>query len=161
MDDRPTGTHRPDLPAHQDVAVWLRAIGRELGEVDVDGAACALRAVLTALRYHLSPDAAARLAVHLPDSVRSSIIPDDAPPTAAYTRRSFMTVVADEMGSEGAHEPESVTYAVIKVMGQQVAPKDADALRRLLPADLRGLWPEQSASSTNGARYGSSVARDS
>lgn len=162
MDDKSAEVHRLNESADSEITGWIEAISRTLGSTRLQIGEQALFGVASVLCDHLSPQAADGLLRQLPSPIRVRCV-DEAQPssrTLAYTRQSFMTMVAAEMEPHDGFDAESVTHAVLKVMSQEINPQAADALRECLPADLQGLWPERATRGANGIWSGTGSGSD-
>ena len=127
----------------QKTHVWLNDLMAEMGWQDRHHAYHALRTVLHALRDRLGPDKAAALAAQLPMLIRGLYYQGWHPAGKPLRekRGGFLAhVAADCQGRDD--DPAEVARAVFCVLARHVAPGEADKLCRILPADVRDLWPD-------------------
>lgn len=138
-----TGIAAIDTTIHK-TNTWLKAIMDELGTTDRRRAYLALRAVLHALRDRLPAEEAVHLGAQLPMLVRGVYYENWTPsgtPTRERTQKAFLEHVHDAWQREGDLDPERAARAVFKTMEEHLARGEIEHVRRLLPAEVRGLFP--------------------
>jgi uncharacterized protein (DUF2267 family) len=129
----------------QETNEWLRAIQEEMGWGDRQLAYLALRGTLHALRDHLTVDEAAHLAAQLPLLVRGIYYDAWDPsrvPVRERHREQFLARVADAFERTRPVDPEQAARSVLRVLGTRISAGEIDNVRRMLPEDVRALWPE-------------------
>jgi len=141
-----TGLEVFDTTLHK-THTWLKAIMQELGTEDRHRAYMALRAVLHALRDRLPVEEVAQLGAQLPMLIRGIYYEGWDPtgkPLKERHKEAFLAHVARELKTPSgpAMDPEAAVKAVFKVLGQKVVEGEIEDVRRLLPKELRELWPE-------------------
>jgi uncharacterized protein (DUF2267 family) len=131
--------------AIQKTQVWLNEIGRELAWESGAGALLALRATLHALRDRLPAGEAAQLGAQLPLLIRGLYYEGWRPaaePWKERHREGFLARVGHELrGYAHQKEPEAVVRAVFRVLSQRVSEGEIDDVEKLLPSEVRALWP--------------------
>ena len=122
--------------------IWINDTADELGTGDSHEAYRVLRAVLHAVRDHLSVDEAAQLSAQLPIFVRGVFYEGwDPSRTPEHTRDldSFLAKIAREAGLAGETEASFAATAVGRVLRQHVSAGEDDSVLRALPQPLREL----------------------
>jgi uncharacterized protein (DUF2267 family) len=123
---------------------WLNEIAGELGFQDEQAAYAALRATLHAVRDRLPVELVAHLGAELPTMIRG-IFYDGWHPSATKLRTAhdedFCDAVRRELhGHSELQHVEQVAGAVLRVLGQHVAPGQIDHVIEALPARARRFW---------------------
>jgi uncharacterized protein (DUF2267 family) len=137
-----TGLEVFDTTVHK-TNIWLKEIAQPLGS-DRHRAYQALRAVLHSLRDRLTIDEAAQLGDQLPMLVRGIYYEAWHPagkPEKIRTREEFLARVAAHFGKVLPMDPEDAARAVFQVLENHVAPGEIRDVIRVLPQDIRTLWP--------------------
>ena len=123
---------------------WLNAIGGELNWPDHRRQYLALRSVLHALRDDLIVNEAAQLAAQLPLLIRGIYYEGWDParvPAADRSRANFLgRIERDFARADPNIDPERVSQAVLRLLGERVSAGEIDEVRHLLPKDVRLLW---------------------
>jgi uncharacterized protein (DUF2267 family) len=127
----------------QKTHVWLNELMDEMGWGDRHQAYHALRSVLHALRDRLGVDEVAALAAQLPMLVRGLFYEGWHPAGKPLREKkgSFLAHIAADYRDRSDGDPAAIARAVFHVLADHVAPGEADKVMRLLPADVRALWP--------------------
>jgi len=116
-----------------------------LGWEDKQRAYQALRAVLHALRDHLTVDQAAGLASQLPMLIRGFYYEGWHPAGKPLKNRNlsdFMVQVASQLPGLD-FDPEDVVRAVFQVIARHVTLGEIDRVCHSLPRELRNVWTEE------------------
>src|SRR5262249_21226268 len=116
----------------------------EMGWEDRHRAYAALRAVLQALRDHLSVDDAAALGAQLPMLVRGIYYEGWHPAHKPIHERGmagFLDHVAAAFRGAPLRDPGEVARAVIALLARHVSRGEVAGIKHVLPAELRHLWP--------------------
>jgi uncharacterized protein (DUF2267 family) len=138
-------THAPFDSTYRTTSAWLRELMHELGWDDPRRAYAALRAVLHALRDRLTVAEAADLAAQLPMLIRGLFFEGWRPnevPVKGRRREDFLAHVAAAFRDDPGVYPEAVAGAVFQVLRRHVSAGEVGAVKGLLPAEIRSLWPE-------------------
>lgn len=138
-----TGIAEWDIEVSRSSA-WIDDFLRRLGWHDRALAYLGLRATLHALRDHLDAECAATLGQSLPALLRGDLFDGWRPgdkPLALRSRDEFLDRVLDAMHRNLAVDPEQVVRAVFAVLQDRLPPSDAEEIKAVAPASLRGLWP--------------------
>ena len=125
----------------QDTYDWLDRVGLELDD-DRHLALCALRAVLHALRDHLSVEQNAHLAAQFPTFIRGLYFEQWTPdaPSLGRDRELFLAAIERHMGGyEDRCSGEEAAVAVFIVLGERLS-GGAEKIRNALPTPIRDLW---------------------
>jgi len=128
--------------------VWLNDVAEELGTQDRQHAYRVLRAVLHALRDHLTVDEAAQLAAQLPIFVRGVFYEGwDPSRTPEHDRDidTFLKKIATEAGLAGETEASIAASATSRVLRHHVSAGEGEKVLRALPQHLRELLGTESA----------------
>jgi uncharacterized protein (DUF2267 family) len=132
----------------QKTHIWLNDLMDELGTQDKHQAYLALRAVLHALRDHLSVEESAQLSAQLPMLVRGFYYEGWVPahtPINERDKESFLNHIYLAFKTDALVEPnirpEKVVRAVLRVLAKHVSEGELSDIKSLLPRQLRSLWP--------------------
>ena len=130
----------------QQTQAWLGHIASEMGWDDHEKSYVALRAVLHTLRDRLPPDEAVDLAAQLPMLVRGFYFegwhPTDKPLTYR-DKHEFVARVRNVAPKLTAEEAERAVTAVFRELSTELEWGEVEEAREAMPADVRGLWPEE------------------
>ncbi len=144
-----TGLEVFDTTLHKTHA-WLKEVMKELGTEDRHKAYLALRSVLHALRDRLTVEEVAQLGAQLPMLIRGFYY-EGWDPTGkpvkerhkedflAHIYRAFKTTRAGEPDID----PEAVARAVFRVLARKISEGEIEDIARILPREIRELWPEE------------------
>lgn len=125
--------------------VWLGELETSMGWKDRSKAYMALRAVLHALRDRLPPDEAVDLAAHLPMLIRGFFYEGWHPankPLKYRHKDDFLERATKEAPWLKGDELELAVTTVFEILSREIGGEEPAQVRRLLPAELRELWPQ-------------------
>ena len=123
---------------------WLEEIMVEMGWQDQQKAYVALRATLHALRDRLPPKNAINLSAQLPMLVRGFYFENwhiEDKPLKYRHKDEFIQLISKEAPAVDKDEIERVVTAVFHRLGVELSPGEAEKVRKMLPEELRELWP--------------------
>ena len=133
----------------QKTNAWLKEVMDELGSSDRHQAYLALRAVLHALRDRLTVEEVAQLGAQLPMLVRGFYYEGWDPtgkPVKERHKEDFLRHIHNYFKTtrygEPNVDPEQVARAVFRVLARRVSAGEIEDVVRILPTELRELWPE-------------------
>jgi len=136
----------------QKTHAWLGEVMQELGTDDRHKAYLALRAVLHALRDRLTVEEVAQLGAQLPMLIRGFYYEGWDPtgkPLKERHKEEFLRHIYRYFKTtrygEPDVDPEQVARAVFRVLARRVSEGEIEDVVRILPRELRELWPETSA----------------
>ena len=139
-----TTTQAPFDAAVHTANAWIADLAAELGEAcDRHRAYQVMRAVLHALRDHLTPEEAADLAAQLPTLLRGVFYEGWRPahkPVHERTLGKFMTRVESACPQEFYVSSTHLIRAVFKVLARHVSSGEIDDVKANLPQHIRSLW---------------------
>ena len=124
---------------------WLNDIRGEMGWEDRQQAYHALRAVLHALRDHLTVEDAAKLSAQLPLLVRGIYYEGWHPagkPLKLRHQEDFLAPIALAFRDSRDVRPEDVARAVFRVMSRHITEGELQHVALALPRPIRELWPD-------------------
>lgn len=104
-----------------------------------------LRGTLHALRDELNPNEAVHLGAQLPMLIRGFYYEGWNPaktPVKDRDREAFLKRVEGLLMAAGGVNPERAVRAVFDVMNEEMDPGELVQVRKLLPHNVRTLWPE-------------------
>lgn len=130
---------------------WFSEIADEIGHPDVQVAYHALRGVLFATRDRLTVEEAMDLSAQLPALIRGVYFEGYKPSNKPLTYRdrdTFLQRVNEELQVANGANPEAATRAVFTVLSRHVSAGEVEDVRRMLPEDVRRLWPAPEGAST-------------
>jgi uncharacterized protein (DUF2267 family) len=131
--------------AVQQANIWINDVTWRSGLVSKQAAYRMLRAVLQALRDHLTPDEAAQLSAQLPLFVRGLYYEGYNPahmPRRARSRAEFVAHVAAIHGAPLPEEIEAGIRAVFDVLDAHVSRGEMADVRAAFAADIRALFAD-------------------
>ena len=123
---------------------WLEEIMVAMGWQDQQKAYVALRATLHALRDRLPPKGAVNLSAQLPMLIRGFYFEGwhlDDKPLSYRHKDEFIQLVSKEAPMVDKDEIERAVTAVFHRLSEEVSPGEADKVRKMLPEELREMWP--------------------
>ncbi len=123
---------------------WLVEIMEQMGWQDEQKAYAALRATLHTLRDRLPPQQAVNLSAQLPMLIRGFYFEGwhlEDKPLKYRKKKDFLELVGKEAPTVDEDEIELVVTAVFHRLGVELSPGEADKVRRMLPEELREIWP--------------------
>jgi uncharacterized protein (DUF2267 family) len=124
---------------------WLKELAEQLGWEDRQRAYHALGVVLHALRDRLTVAEAADLGAQLPMLIRGLFYEGWNPsgkPVKERKKEDFLAHIAAAFPGYAEIFPESVAWAVFKVLQRHVSAGEIGDVKHVLPARIRSLWPE-------------------
>ncbi len=128
----------------QESNAWLNSLMQHLHSEDRHFAYIALRATLHALRDRVGPENASHFAAQLPMLLRGLFYEGwhmAGSPTREHNKAQFLDRVRQEMPKPLERDAERAARAVFEVVWEKM---DAGAVAkaiRILPEDVRDLWP--------------------
>jgi uncharacterized protein (DUF2267 family) len=128
----------------QESNLWLKAMMAALGRDDRHVAYVALRAALHALRDRIGPENAAHLGAQFPMLLRGVYYEGwhmAGTPTRERHQQDFLTHVRECMPRNLNVDPEAAARATFEVMWQRLDPGEVAKIIRILPGEIRDLWP--------------------
>jgi uncharacterized protein (DUF2267 family) len=129
----------------QETNLWLKDIMDRLGCGDRRIAYRALRGTLHAVRDRIGAANAAHLAAQLPMLIRGFYFEGwhigDGAPTKERHKADFLEHVNAEFRDGLGVAPEAAVRAVFDVMWRRLDPGETAKLIRILPSEVRQLWP--------------------
>lgn len=138
-----TGLAAFDKTVHETNA-WISAVADQLGVGEREFAFKALRTTLHALRDQLGANTAAHLGDQLPILLRGVYYegwhPDSTPARLRH-KEAFLQRIRSEFQAGFGLGLERVAQAVFAVMWEKVEPGEVAKLTRMMPEELRDLWP--------------------
>ena len=121
---------------------WIDALADEV-HLDTHAAYQVLRAVLQTLRDRLPVQEAAHFGAQLPMLIRGLFYegwrPSDLP--VALDQQAFLRRISENITSSRIVDPSEATRAVLLVMDRFMGAGELEKISRILPADLRSLFP--------------------
>jgi uncharacterized protein (DUF2267 family) len=137
----------------QTTNAWLSDIILHTGFRDRHAAYHALRSVLHVLRDRLSVDEAVALGAQLPMLVRGFYYEGWHPagkPNRERTKEEFVAHVGESYSQTPDIDVEKVARAVLQVLAKHVTTGEVDSIKRILPPELRTLFPQPVVSAAVG-----------
>jgi uncharacterized protein (DUF2267 family) len=131
---------------------WLWELEGTIGTGNRYAAYSALRAVLHALRDRLTVDEAADLSSELPMLIRGIYYEGWRPaavPVKERTQAGFLAMVATA-ARESPVAPETAVRAVLRLLANRISSGQFEQMRRMMPGEIRELWPDGPAAGTEG-----------
>jgi uncharacterized protein (DUF2267 family) len=136
----------------QNTHTWINDVAAELGWEDKHRAFQGLRIVLHALRDRLTVEEAAHLGAQLPILLSGFYYESWKPatsPTKVRSKDAFLNQVREQL--EGIQFPlnkldvsiEQLVRAVFRVLAQRVTQGEIEDIVKMLPSDLKDLWPQE------------------
>lgn len=130
---------------------WLTEIMSRMGWQDRHAAYHALRAVLHALRDRLSVDEATALGAQLPMLIRGFYYDGwhaAGKPDKQRTKEAFLAHVRESYTQSPEIDVEKVVRTVFQVLAHHVSAGETQSVQRVLPPELRTLFPEKTPVAT-------------
>lgn len=125
--------------------IWLKSVMREMDTTDAHQGEAALRAALHALRDRIGPENAVHLGAQFPTLIRGLYYEGwrlSETPTKDRHVQEFLDRVAAELPRGVDVDPQRAARAVLRVLRQRLDPGEVAKIVRMLPPELRTLWPE-------------------
>lgn len=127
--------------------LFMKELAAELG-FGLEDALLAFRTVMHALRDRLPAEAAAHLAAQFPLLLKGVYFdgwsPGRAPNKIKTKEEFFETVSPALLRGIRRFDVEQVTRTVLRVVATHLSDGEVEQIRRIIPEDLRELWPEGS-----------------
>jgi len=123
---------------------WLKGLMERLGWEDQHRAYHALRAVLHALRDHLTVDEVATMRAQLPLLIRGIYYEGWHPadkPLRERKKEQFLAHIASAFPDALGIDAEEVARAAFAVLAENVSGGEIRGLQHVLPAEIRSLVP--------------------
>jgi uncharacterized protein (DUF2267 family) len=123
---------------------WLKELTQELEWEDRERAYRALGVVLHALRDRLTVAEVADLGAQLPLLIRGLFYEGWVPtgkPVKERRKEEFLAHIVAACTGHAETFPESVAWAVFKVLGRHVSAGELNDVKHVLPHEIRSLWP--------------------
>jgi uncharacterized protein (DUF2267 family) len=125
---------------------WLKELMQELNWSDHRKTYFALRAVMHAVRDHLSVTDAVYVGEQLPMMIRGFYFEHwnpDGKPLPVRSQNDFLFVLSSYMARDGENTDcaESVTRAVFRLLDKKATDGEIGDLQRVMPAGVIDLWP--------------------
>ena len=128
----------------QDGNAWLKAVMEQLDSNDPRVAYSALKATLHALRDRIPPESAVHLGAQLPIVIRGIYYENwhiAGSPTKERHLGQFLDHIAKAIPRGLDVDAEEAARAVFEVMSDMVDHGEVAKVLRMLPLELRDLWP--------------------
>lgn len=129
----------------QETNLWLKSMMKHLDTSDRHEAYAALRATLHALRDRIGPQNAVHMGAQLPMLLRGLYYDGwrmSATPTKERHLAEFIEHVRGCMARNRNIDPESAARATFAVMAERMDSGEVAKVKKLLPEELRVLWPK-------------------
>jgi uncharacterized protein (DUF2267 family) len=127
----------------QHTNLWLKELMDDLG-IDRRHAYRVLRATLHGVRDRIGPEHAVHLGAQLPILIRGFYYEGwhlAATPTKLRHKQDFLDYVSGDVFRGLGIDPERAVRAVFNVMSNRLDPGEIEKLIKLLPEEIRALWP--------------------
>jgi uncharacterized protein (DUF2267 family) len=128
----------------QETNAWLKIMMSHLKTDDRERAYAVMKGTLHALRDRIGPENASHLGAQLPLLLRGVFYEGwhiAGTPTKERHLNAFLEHVANELPKIPKQDPEEAARATLNVMKQRLDPGEFNKLARMLPQELRRLWP--------------------
>jgi uncharacterized protein (DUF2267 family) len=128
----------------QETNAWLKVVMQELETEDRESAYAALKAALHALRDRIGPENCTHLGAQLPLLVRGAYYEGwhmAGTPTKERHVEGFIEHVRRQLPKASTTDPEQAARATFVVLRQRLDPGEFNKLVKMLPPELRQLWP--------------------
>lgn len=122
---------------------WIKEIMERLGWDNRHRAYIALRAVLLALREHLTIDESANLSAQLPLVIRGMYYDQWKPssvPSKDRKREGFLEHIKAQMPPDESVDAEQVARAVLEVVREHITEGEIEDIEGMLPRELAAMW---------------------
>ncbi len=124
---------------------WLRDITQHTGRDDPQKSYQMLRAVLHVLRDRLPVEAAAHVGAQLPMLIRGLYYEGWRPselPSKLRSPEEFTEAVRAELSGNPEISPEQAIEATLTVLNERISEGEIDKIKKIMPEELRSIWPE-------------------
>jgi uncharacterized protein (DUF2267 family) len=128
----------------QETNLWLKSVMRHLDTKDRHLAYAALGATLHALRDRIGPENAVHLGAQLPMLLRGLYYEGwhmAGTPTKERHKADFLARVAQGIRPPAEADAELIARAALATMWEKVSPDEVAKVIRLLPEEIRDLFP--------------------
>jgi len=128
----------------QETNAWLKVVMHELETEDRESAYAALKAALHALRDRIGPENCTHLGAQLPLLVRGVYYEGwhmAGTPTKERHVEGFIEHVRRQLPKASTTDPERAARATFVALRQRLDPGEFNKLVKMLPPELRQLWP--------------------
>lgn len=128
----------------QETNLWLKRLMEEMDTEDRHLAYAVLRATLQTLRDRIGPESAVHLGAQLPMLVRGFYYEGwrmSTTPTRERHLPAFLESVRGHLPAESVADVEDAVRCVLHVLWQKIDPGESAKLVRMMPLELRPLWP--------------------
>lgn len=132
----------------QQANIWINEVNERTGWDNKQRAYRLMRAVLHAVRDHLSPDAAAQLAAQMPIIVRGIYYEGWDPsktPVKERSRAGFLAGIQEDFRGDPLGDAEAAVGAVLDLLDNRISEGEMEHLRRTFSRDIRGLFFDEDA----------------
>jgi len=139
-----TGTIPAFETSRQKTNLWLKEVAGELHTSDRRKAYAAIRAVLHVLRNSLPVDEAVKFAAQMPLFIQGMYFEGWHPgrKPVRLTRQSFLAALGDATRHQPGLDPTLMARSVFQALNYHLTAGEIEAVRRVLPAEVRELWYE-------------------
>lgn len=139
-----TGTIPAFESSRQKTNLWLKQVAAELHSDDRRKAYVALRSVLHLLRDCLPVEETAKFASQMPLLLQGVLFEGWKPrrKPERLTRAGFFSQLRELTRNQPGLEPALVTRSVFVTLARHLSAGEIEAVRRVLPRDVRELWYE-------------------
>lgn len=130
----------------QETNLWLKRLMALLDTEDRHAAWGVLRAGLHALRDRIGPENAVHLGAQLPMLLRGLYYESwhmAGTPSKERHVAPFLEHLKKELPRGSTVDPEAAAVAVFALLWEKVDPGECTKVARLLPREVRALWPIQ------------------
>jgi uncharacterized protein (DUF2267 family) len=127
---------------------WLKELMRIMEWQDRHKAYLALRATLHALRDRLTVDEVAQFGAQLPMIIRGIYYEGWDPihrPFKARHKLDFLVQIDEHFNHDAPIDTEGMARGVFQLLESRISEGELEDIRKILPAELKELWPQSSA----------------
>lgn len=131
----------------QKTNIYINELASLAGIEDKQTAFARLRATIQCLRDRIPPEEAAQLGAQLPVLLAGFYYQGWRPgatPTEERSLEEFLAKVSDSLpqGEDYPLETENLVKSVFKFLSDKVTQGEIEDIARMMPEDLKPLWPE-------------------
>ncbi len=133
---------------------WLNELSADTGRQDPHKAYAMLRSVLHSLRDRLTIDEAAHLGAQLPMLIRGLYYEGWKPaatPSKIRSREEFLRSVNEKLGGHPEIPPLEAIEGTFRLLSRRITPGEIQNIVRMLPPELRTLWPQEEGGAAEAA----------
>ena len=127
----------------QQANIWINEVNERTGWDNKQRAYRLMRAVLHAVRDHLSPDTAAQLAAQMPIFIRGVYYEAWDPsktPVRERSKAKFLSRIQHEFQNDPLGDEEAAVGAVLDLLDHRISDGEMENLRRSFSQDIRSLF---------------------